>query len=238
MKDKIRQQLLEINRIFYEKNAKEFSGTRNYYWKGWKEAWEVVKTHNPNITNILDVGCGNGRFLSFLRENADHFNYLGIDLSSNFISECQEKLADDTAFFMRFDVMNDDFSKIANEKYDLISVIAILHHIPGSSNRQDFISHLTALLKPNGIIILTFWDFLQGNRMQDRIFPWSLTTIDKKDLEEGDFLLKWSDSEDTQRYCHYFSEQEKLEIIKASKLKLLSRFTSDASNTYAILQKP
>ncbi len=237
MKDETRQKLLELNRIFYEENAQEFSNTRNYYWKGWQKAWEVIKTHNPNIRNVLDVGCGNGRFLKFLRENTDNFTYLGIDHSSNFISECQNKLADENSYFMRFDIANDDFTKIANEKYDLISLIAVLHHIPGNSNRIDLIKQLSKLLKPKGIIVLTFWDFLKGNRMQNRIFPWSLSKFDKKDLEEGDHLLKWSDSTDTQRYCHYFSEEEKQSLIHYSQLRPLSRYTSDSNNTYVIMQK-
>ncbi|HRN85928.1 MAG TPA: class I SAM-dependent methyltransferase [Candidatus Dojkabacteria bacterium] len=237
MKDETRQKLLELNRIFYEKNAKEFSNTRNYYWQGWQKAWEVIKTHNPNIRNVLDVGCGNGRFLKFLRENTENFTYLGIDHSSNFIEECQNKLADENSYFMRFEIANDDFTKIANEKYDLISLIAVLHHIPGNSNRIDLIKQLSKLLKPKGIIIITFWDFMKGNRMQSRIFPWSLSNIDKKDLEEGDHLLKWSDSTDTQRYCHYFSEEEKQSLIKYSQLRPLSRYTSDSNNTYVIMQK-
>jgi SAM-dependent methyltransferase len=237
MKDEIRQKLIELNRIFYEKNATEFSNTRNYYWKGWQKAWEIVKTYNPSIKNVLDVGCGNGRFLSFLRENNDNFNYLGIDHSSNFITECQNKLADENSYFMRFDIANDDFTKIAYEKYDLILLIAVLHHFPGNSNRLELIKQLSELLNPNGIIILTFWDFMRENRMQSRIFPWSLSNFDKKDLEEGDHLLKWSDSTDTQRYCHYFSEEEKQSIIRNSHLRPLARYTSDSDNTYVIMQK-
>lgn len=237
MKEEIRQKLLELNRIFYEKNAEEFSKTRNYYWRGWQKAWEVAKSNNPNIRNVLDVGCGNGRFLSFLRENTDNFTYLGIDHSSSLIAECQYKLADDNSYFMRFDISNDDFTKIANKKYDLILLIAVLHHIPGYSNRKDLINQLSKLLNPHGIIILTFWDFLRGDRIQNRIFPWSLSDFDKKDLEEGDHLLKWSDSNDTPRYCHYFSEEEKQRIIHNSNLRPLLRYSSDSNNTYVIMQK-
>lgn len=237
MKDETRQKLLELNRIFYEKNAQEFSNTRNYYWQGWRKAWEVIKEYNPDIKNVLDVGCGNGRFLSFLRENTDNFTYLGIDHSSNFISECQNKLADENSYFMRFNIANDDFSKITNEKHDLIVLIAVLHHIPGSVNRRELIKQLSRLLNPKGILILTFWDFLRDNRMQRRIFPWSLSTFDKIELEEGDYLLKWSDSSDTQRYCHLFSEEEKQSLIQSSLLRPISVFSADNNNTYAILQK-
>ena len=241
MRDEIRQKLIAVNHIFYEKNAKEFSDTRNFYWKGWPKAWEIIKSHNPNIRNVLDVGCGNGRFLSFLRENKSNFTYLGIDHSSSFIAECQKNLADENSYFMRFDIANDDFTKIANEKYDLISLIAVMHHIPGNSNRINLIEELASLLNPKGIIVLTFWDFMRGRDIQDKLFPWSLTNFDKKDLEEGDHLLKWSDSTDTQRYCHYFTKEEKLSIIKSSRLHLIGTFQSDGQNNqlnnYFLLQK-
>lgn len=236
MKDEIRQQLIELNRIFYEKNAKEFSSTRNYYWEGWHKALEIVKLQSPKIKNVLDVGCGNGRFLRFLKDNLEDFTYLGIDHSSSFIADCQLRFTDENTYFMRFDLANDDFTKIANEKYDLISLIAVLHHIPGSSNRIELIQQISGLLKPRGILILTFWDFLRGDRMRNRLFPWSLSIFDKKDLEDGDHLLKWSDSSDTQRYCHYFSEEEKQSVIQNSSLRLLSRYSADMDNTYVILQ--
>jgi len=85
MTEKTRQQLLQINKEFYTRNAKSFSDTRQSYWPGWEKAWEGITLINPHPAKILDVGCGNGRFLDFLQERHSNFEYLGIDSSAELI---------------------------------------------------------------------------------------------------------------------------------------------------------
>lgn len=54
----------------------------------------IFKNINKNFSTILDVGCGQGDLLSFLKRNTCKAKYTGIDVSSKMVSICKTKYPD------------------------------------------------------------------------------------------------------------------------------------------------
>jgi 2-polyprenyl-3-methyl-5-hydroxy-6-metoxy-1,4-benzoquinol methylase len=79
----------------------------------------------PKNTNclILDIGCGNGKYLKIL-EKLGFQNLYGIDISSE-----QIKLAKESNLFNVKCIDAVDFLKNIQEKYDVILLIDVLEHL-------------------------------------------------------------------------------------------------------------
>jgi SAM-dependent methyltransferase len=94
---------------------------------------------------MLDVGCGPANILSYLPP----LDYTGIDLNEKHIAYARRRYGNRG----RFIVGNaaDDL-KQEGQKFDLINVSALLHHITDNEAISLFAS-LVGLLKPNGRIV-------------------------------------------------------------------------------------
>ena len=114
-----KKELLRINKEFYNLHAEEFSSKRNYQWDSF---WEIKK-YIKKKDSVLDIGCGNGRFSL----NVDKDYYLGIDSSSKLINIAKEKYKE-KKFLIR-DISIDGWSNDL-AKFDIVLLIATLHHIP------------------------------------------------------------------------------------------------------------
>ena len=55
--------IIDLNNRFYKTVATDFSATRQMPWAGWDRLLPFLP---KEAIDILDLGCGNGRFLSFL----------------------------------------------------------------------------------------------------------------------------------------------------------------------------
>src|SRR4051812_3977149 len=84
------QRLNAINRAFYQTTASEFDATRGQSWPGWDRLIPHLKTP----LSVLDVGCGNGRFGLFLREQlTGPLTYTGLDNNPALLEAAQQALA-------------------------------------------------------------------------------------------------------------------------------------------------
>ena len=81
MDESARQQLLQINKDFYEAHASAFAATRF----GAQPGWERIILHFPPRCQVLDLGCGNGRLAWFLDERLQTVHYLGLDGSERLV---------------------------------------------------------------------------------------------------------------------------------------------------------
>lgn len=237
MTKKTLQQLLQLNKDFYSNNAESFSNTRQYYWPGWERAWEEILKINPYPKKILDAGCGNGRFLDFLQGKYFSFDYLGIDNSLELIQTRKSGKQDNSINFQVVD-LSKDF--VLSKKFDFITTIAVFHHIPTRQLRLNLLNNLQKSLTKNGVLLITFWEFLDDNSLNKKIIPWEKINLKSEDVEEHDYLLDWKGDSNNLRYCHYFNSSEKEWLVKNSQMKLIASFRSDGRNgklnTYFLLK--
>jgi 2-polyprenyl-3-methyl-5-hydroxy-6-metoxy-1,4-benzoquinol methylase len=129
-----------------------------WYNKGYKDNLKNIKKHKGEKgglyrevyklftgTNVLDLGCGVGRFAKVLKENNFKGEYKGIDFSKNAIKFCKK------TFSYEFETSN-IFDIIIEDKYDIIILLEVLEHI---NNDIDFIS----MIPSNKTIILSVPSF-------------------------------------------------------------------------------
>lgn len=210
------QQINKLNKDFYTSIAEDFSKTRETPWMGWSRVVEKIKDHfapNEKI-DLLDVGCGNGRFCKYIRKNLTNndVSYLGIDSNEKLIEIAKENEGN----FEILDIFY-DLHKI-KEKFDVIVCFGVTHHMPFGDFFMDWLSEVGKLAKKGGLVIFTFWQF---------------------EKEPGDYLIGWDNKKGVQRFCHMHSETELKEIINKMNLngfQLIDEFDSDRTNRYLLFR--
>ena len=178
MDETTRSALAELNRTFYAGFAGDFARTR----RGWPLGFERILPHLRSAANVLDVGCGNGRLLSFLTERGWHGRYLGVDSSAGLLAVAEQDLGrrDTEATFRLVDLLSPHWAApLAGFGPDAIACLAVLHHIPGAAHRARLVAECADLLEPGGILIISVWQFLSTPRLRARILPWSVVGTER-----------------------------------------------------------
>ena len=218
--------IIRVNKDFYDKIGPDFDKTRQSAWKGWGRVKEIINEEvGDKQFSVLDVACGNGRFIgaTLEKEGLPLFKYLGID-SNDFLLSKAKTLENDHIQFMKLDAIN-DLEKLSPETFDVVVAFGITHHVPSNELRKKWFSQLSKLISKNGLLIFTIWNY----QMDERFDPSEDFALGHK-LEEGDYFIGWADNKSAKRYFHKYSEKEIRgieEILTSAGLKQTSKFKSD-----------
>lgn len=206
MHKKKAKKILEGVRKTYETIAEDFSRTRAHYGK----EFDLYLQYAKRGGTIVDIGCGNGRFGGFLRENREKirsYHYLGIDQSEKMIEIAQKKQPEDA--FMKGTMLN---LPLDQESTDMAISIRTFHHIPSHNLRLQALMELQRVLKKEGILVLSVWNLWQKK------YIWPITKAIARSLftlgsyEYNDLFIPWG--EKTKRYYHAFTAAELIKIVK------------------------
>ena len=255
--------LNDLNQAFYDEVAESFSLSRSEAWEGWKQLLPFLR-HLPSHTLTLDLGCGNGRFATFLTSNliTQNWEYVGVDNNSTFLEIAKKEIKVGRSFkkvdFFQNDLVGNLLAKWSlkrqkaikkvpdEQKCDLTVAFAILHHIPSFEMRQKFLEMMNKTVKADGLIIISTWEFIKiRSLMQMAIsahdFSVNQINISKSELEEYDYFLTWERESSAIRYCHYINESEMRKLLATTGLEVISTFSADGKtnnlNTYYVLKK-
>jgi SAM-dependent methyltransferase len=224
--------LIELNRDFYTRFGDSFSATRHRIQPGVRRALGMLKGDE----SILDLGCGNGEFAQELAKRGHRGPYLGVDFSLPLLREAESspsgtsRTQDFSARFMEVDLTK--LSEISNQlsingNWSLIAAFASLHHIPSRELRLNILHTIHQLLKPDGKLIHSNWQFLNSEKLKARIQPWETAAISRQDVDAGDYLLDWRNGGKGLRYVHHFNEEELRELAEISSFQIKDIFYSD-----------
>lgn len=140
---------IEIERKYvkttYDEIANDFSNTR---YKKWPKV-DSFLTNLSKHSLLLDVGCGNGKYLN----NSGTLN-IGCDISSGLLKICKSK---------NFEVIHCDMTQLPFRKqsFDALICIAALHHIVSVERRQNCLASMIELLVVGGVMFIQVWAFEQ-----------------------------------------------------------------------------
>jgi len=115
----------------------------------------------PNYSKeILDLGCGVGKFSRCLAKQSDRV--LAIDLSPKSIEIARQR----SKHFNNIDYQVADIStwKFPSESFDALVSIATVHHL----SLEDLLPKLKATLKPGGVLIIL--DLLEHQNIKDTLY--------------------------------------------------------------------
>lgn len=217
------QQLLELNREFYNRFGDQFSATRQRLQPGVKIILETIQED----VSVLDLGCGNGHFLHELLRRGHKAALLGIDFSLPLLRNAESSLGVE---FREVDLSQwtvDSGQWAVEGGWNVITMFATLHHIPSTEMRLDILKTVRKLLKDDGKFILSNWQFLNSAKLKSRIQTWDKVGINENDLDEGDYLLDWRSGGEGLRYAHHFTAEELLGLAEQAKMRVTDSFSSD-----------
>jgi len=241
MDERVRQQLLALNRSFYDRFAASFAATRF----GPQPGYGRIIHYFPALCQVLDLGCGNGRFAAFLDQHLEQVVYVGLDGSPRLIELARQRAAGLQHVEARFQVA--DLAAPGWEAglpagaFDVVVALAVLHHIPGAEHRATLVRTAATRLKPGGHLILSNWRFLHNPRMRRKIVPWETVGLSGDDVESGDYLLDWKRDGVGYRYVHQLDEAEVEALAAAAGLEVVEQFHADGRegdlSLYSVLRR-
>ena len=241
MNETVRRKLLALNRSFYDRFAESFAATR---WRP-QPGYQRIIHYFPDSCQVLDLGCGNGRFAVFLDQHLERVAYVGLDGSPRLIELARQQAAGlqhVEADFRVADLAAPGWEEdLPAEGFDVAVALAVLHHIPGAAHRAGFVRTAAQLVKPDGYLILSNWRFLHNPRMRRKIVPWQTVGLSAEDVEPGDYLLDWKRDGVGYRYVHQLDEAEVEALAAAAGLAVVEQFHADGRegnlSLYSVLRK-
>ncbi|MBU4421446.1 class I SAM-dependent methyltransferase [Candidatus Parcubacteria bacterium] len=205
--------IIEKNRESYNNIAKEFDASRQYSWL----EFDLCAPYIKKESNILDIGCGNGRLYEHLITNYKLLitKYTGVDQSEELIKIAQKNYPD-TNFKTIKDVRRLQFE---DGEFDFIAGIAFLHHIPDGEMRLEVLKEVYRVLAPGGTLFLINWNLWQWRLIKKYKLHLRDFFYQHNDLDAGDF---WINFQGTPRYYHHFTKSGLVRLCKKAGFKLLS----------------
>lgn len=238
MKKSVRQRLLAINREFYEQFGASFSGTRF----GAQPGWDRIIHYFPKQGAVLDLGCGNGRLALYLDQHLEQVRYVGLEGSEALLSIARKQtgsLEHVAPEFFQIDLSTDEWHR-ESHYFDVVTALAVLHHIPSFESRKRFVRAASGCLKQGGVLILSNWRFIQNPRMRRKLLSWAAAGLSEMDVEPGDYLLDWKRDGAGMRYAHQLDEPEIEALAESAGLTITEQFVADGRDRdlslYSILQ--
>lgn len=144
-----------INVVFHDIEAAHYDAIHAQMWDSLQEQIsllvdDVLRKSDPSASlRLLDVGCGTGLSTELLLRTklGDRITDITlVDTSPNMLREAEKKAGN---WNRKFTLRNTDVTAM-DEKFDVIIVCSVLHHIP---DLQQFLSRIDAIQNPGGIFI-------------------------------------------------------------------------------------
>ena len=243
---------------FYRANAESFSQTRQSPWQGWVRLLEVMdaRAAERELLRVLDVACGNLRFERYLADALPDRVLSGyaVDNCDPLVEagERSEFGPLSRMVFQNLDAIERLSAGCLRESLeapdascDLAVSFGFMHHVPLERWRAELLRALIAKVRPGGFVAVSFWRFLNSDKLARKAQETTGRALDELGLPElppNDYLLGWQDTQGLYRYCHHFDEQEieRLLAAVADSAELVSRFEADGKtgnlNEYVVLR--
>ena len=211
MKREFVNNILAQTKNIYNSIAPDFSDTRGKWWQGFGGFAKYTKAGD----RVLDLGCGNGRMAEIF-EGKD-ISYLGIDNSEGLIKIARERFKNKS--WIKFQV-GDATSELPKNEFDLVLMIAVLHHIPTKELRLQVLRNIYDSLQPGGRLVISNWNLWQVFSGKKKFRYWSYLLNYSEKIKRGawglsDAFVPWKPlAGDNLRYVHSFKRGELKRLLK------------------------
>ena len=185
----------------YDAFATTFSNSRkNLHWP--ELEYIIADMIRYTHESILDIGCGNGRFLEQVEISWLRFwEYMGIDSSSGMIWEAHRLHPDH-----QFETIGMQDIATIDRSFDALLFLASFHHLESRIERTQVLQDSKKLMNPNGQIYMTNWN-LQDQAKYETSHRW-----------DGDYDIKIGVYS---RYYHGFTVDELAELFEETGYRVI-----------------
>jgi ubiquinone/menaquinone biosynthesis C-methylase UbiE len=112
---------------------------------------EAFKGRDQRKLRLIDLGCGTGRFLDFVKQAWPRLPALGLDMSEAYIDHARRHLRRWSR--INFVLANAEAIPAPDNSYDAVTSIFMMHELP-SKVRWTVIGEAARVLKPGGRLVL------------------------------------------------------------------------------------
>lgn len=184
---------------------------------------DVFKTRGAEIKTVGDVGCGNGLFTTYLK-NDYQIQLIGFDASEHALESALEKGFDKT-------FLCDDFSTtslgVEDCYFDFVLNKDVLEHL---LDPEFLLREIKRVLKPKGLLLLHVpIDFNLWGRIKF-VFTNSIDTYNYAIRCPGAKEWNWP-------HIRFLTYQGILELLKANDFKLIKNYSSYFTDSVPILHR-
>lgn len=167
-----------------------------------QSALEESKRTFSDFSDILDFGCGSGRLLRHLREEASNTSITGCDIDATAIGWCQKNLP----FVKAVHTPTLPPLPFADGAFDLVISISIFTHLD-EEYQNAWLAELERVTRPGAILLLTvqtqrldaLTDEQRGMLDKDGIVYFATRTTDRRILGLPEF---YQSTRHTRDYIH------------------------------------
>lgn len=238
MEEKIAQKLLEETKTTYNLIAEKYSQTRKNFsplFKNW------LSSYLKPQEKIFDWGCAHGYLLEILPA----VDYYGGDISEELIKIARKKYPQGKFFLLKSPVQ----LPFPDNFFDKIVALSVFHHLPSKKLRLAFLKEAKRVLKEDGLLILTVWNFqpiflLKKGFFKRLLILLKYTLLKILGLSPLDFKDIFLPFFGQRRYLHCFSkkELEKLACLVGLEVEasgtIFKRETKKEGEIFLIARKP
>lgn len=194
----------------YQKESGYLGGTK--VPRASAKLWKLAVQVNSKVESVLDVGCGSGRFLSFLPEHIDKH---GCDPSKHLVLSAREKGLTNVQLGTLETLDYEEGS------FDMINLGDVIEH---TQDVRKMLADAHRILTAGGVLALSTPD-MQSNWARVTLWLWHITGIPPSVLTPPQHLTNLSKTavailleEHGFRLVHYFSERATLryELIQVA----------------------
>ena len=272
--------LIQLNNTFYREHAASFSDTRRAPWPGWVRTLDIALEQIDAVggeqpVRAFDLACGNMRFEHFALGRLSSSPFAGRPLEFYGVDSCQDLATDEGGYarripnlhFQEVDVLGTlmklnpaDMPHVVFDAplADISVCFGFMHHVPSCEYRVRVLDALVRQTRPGGIIAISFWEFMNDERMVRKAaraearaeLSAPFEGYDPSQFEPGDHLIGWQNDHRAYRYCHHFDDQQITDLVTGVRalstngdapVRELARFHADGHNgelnRYVLLQR-
>lgn len=232
METEVLRQIRSINHQFYQTFADSFAETRRRLQPGVQRLLPGIASSH----NVLDLGCGNGELAAALLEAGFEGDYLGVDLSERMLAIARDNAGGRPhVAFVHAElglsnlktVIGRSVDRRFHPPYDHLLCFATLHHVPGRMVREELVRELQDLAGQGARLSLSVWNFMDSDRLRERVVPWEQVGLAQAQVEPGDHLVDWRRDGEGLRYVHHFDEEELSALARQANFQVAETFYSD-----------
>jgi SAM-dependent methyltransferase len=185
-------------------------------------AAQAIDERKKGGDSVVDLGCGTGNTLAFVREVTGLTDLVGIDVSERCLEKTRERVGCET---VHGSILDRDVAASFAGRFDFAIVAAVLHHLIGRSRKEskrlagDAVKNALTMLKPGGHLVVVEPIFYPPLAM-DALFyvKKTVTRLTSKRVKLGRY-----DNNLGPPVVSYMTNEELFEMIEAASAEIVDR---------------